>query len=94
MNLNTTDEVPVQRMYNSLPKMQHADMRAHIRKMIDKGLVRKSESAWSSPIVIAKKKDNAIRFYCDFRRLNDKTIPDQHPLPRVQEVLDSLQGSS
>jgi hypothetical protein len=45
-------------------------------------------------VVITKKKNGHIRFCCDYRQLNKKTIQDKHPLPRVQETLDSLQGSS
>jgi transposase InsO family protein len=94
LHLNTIDEVPVQRMYNSLPKLQHADVRSHIQTMIEKGWIRKSESSWSSPIVVVKKKDNSIRLCCDFRRLNSKTVRDCHPIPRISEAVDSLQGSS
>ena len=52
-----------------------------------------SNSAWSSPIVLVTKKDGSTRFCVDYRRLNDLTVKDAYPIPRVDECLDSLTGS-
>ena len=94
LDLQTTDETPVQRNYNSIPKPLYSDVKKHIQTLLDKKWIQKSKSSWSSPIVIARKKDGGIRLCCDFRLLNKKTIPDKHPLPRIQESLDNLQGST
>ena len=93
LQLNTIDNVPVQRNYNAIPKPMYAEVRAQIQTMLDNGWIRRAESAWSSPIVLVKKKTGGMRLCCDFRLLNKKTIPDKHPIPRITEALDSLQGS-
>ena len=93
MEIKTEDDIPVQRAYNSIPRNLYQDVKAHVQDLLNKGWIRKSKSAWSSPVVIVRKKDGDIRLCCDFRKLNQKTIPDKHPLPRVQETLDNLQGS-
>ena len=41
-------------------------------------------------MVLVHKKDGGLRFCINFRRLNDKTMKDSYPLPRIQESLDSL----
>ncbi len=41
-----------------------------------------------------EKKDMSLRLCVDFRGLNSKTIPDRHPLPRIQDLLDNLGGYS
>ena len=43
---------------------------------------------------MAPKRDGTLRFCVDYRRLNELTIPDSHPLPRIDDTLDALGGSS
>ena len=49
-------------------------------------------SSYSSPIVVVRKKDGTMRMCIDYRALNLKTIPDAQPIPRIQDILDSLGG--
>ena len=93
MNIKTTDDIPVQKSYNAIPKHLYSEVKKHIQDLLNRGWIRKSASSWSSPVVIVRKKDGDIRLCCDFRQLNKKTVPDKHPLPRIQDALDNLQGS-
>ncbi|KAI5149382.1 hypothetical protein ENBRE01_0870 [Enteropsectra breve] len=61
-----------------------------IQKNIRLGIISESSSAWSSRIVPIKKKDGSLRLCIDFRPLNLITIKDQYPIPRIDEILDSL----
>ncbi|CAK1589169.1 unnamed protein product [Parnassius mnemosyne] len=63
--------------------------------MLEQGMIRPSESAWSSPIWIVPKKVDASgktkwRLVVDFRKLNEKTISDKYPIPNISDVLDKL----
>ena len=62
--------------------------------MLQDGVIRPSTSPWSSLIVMVRKKDGAWRFCIDFRKLNDVTHKDAYPLPRIDETLESLSGST
>ncbi|MCG7874761.1 MAG: retropepsin-like aspartic protease, partial [Candidatus Thiodiazotropha endolucinida] len=61
-----------------------------IKAMAEKGLIEPSHSAWSAPAVLVPKRDGTTRFCIDYRRLNQLTIPDSHPLPRIDDTLDAL----
>ena len=93
MDITTENEVPVQKRYNSIPQPLLMQVKGHVKDMLNRGWITRSSSAWSSPVVIVRKQGGEIRLCCDFRQLNSKTIADKHPLPRVQESLDSLNGS-
>lgn len=62
--------------------------------MLDAGVISPSTSPQSFPIVLVKKEDGSLRFCVDYRRLNNVTIKDATPLPRIDDSLDSLYGAS
>ena len=68
-------------------------MKRLIQEMLDQGAIQHSESPWSSPVVLAKKKDGSTRFCIDYRKVNEVTRKDAYPLPRVDDTLDTLVGS-
>ncbi len=78
--------------YNAIPKPLYREVKNYVQNLLDRGWIRKSTSAYSSPVVCVRKKDMSLRL--DFRGLNSKTIPDCHPLPRIQDLLDNLGGHS
>ena len=94
MGINLTDEVPVNDAYRHLPRKLYEDVKNYINDLVINGWVQESKSAFASPIVCVRKKDGSMRLCCDYRRLNLKTIPDRHPIPRVQDLLDGLGGQT
>ena len=56
-----------------------------VRDLLALGLIQSSLSPWASGIVMVKKKSGELRLCCDFRPLNEVTIKDAYPLPRIDE---------
>lgn len=81
-----------QRPYRHGPA-QEAEIEKQVQELKQHGLIREGHGAWSSPVVLVKKKDDSWRFCVDYRRLNDVTIKDAYPLPRIDDSLDALGGS-
>ena len=62
--------------------------------MLESGTIRPSQSAWCNAMVLVQKKDGGLCFCIDFCHLNAHRKKDSYPLPRIQEVLESLVGTS
>lgn len=89
-----TDQQINSKLYR-LPPKHEEEVRRQIEEMETQGIIRKSNSRYSSPIVIvAKKPDNSgrqkFRLCVDYRKLNEITIDDKYPLPNIDNILDKL----
>ena len=58
--------------------------------MLRRDIIERSKSTWSSPIVLVSKPDGSWRFCNDFRKLNEISIYDAYPMPRVDELIEWL----
>ena len=72
--------------------MQRQAIKQEIDKMLDSGVIEESNSPWSFPIVLVPKPDQSIRFCINYNKLNDLTVKDKFPLPRIDDCLDSFSG--
>lgn len=88
-----TDSAPIkQRYYPISPAMQKVVDR-ELDGMLAQGVIERSNSPWSSPILLIPKRDNTYRFCVDYRKLNAVTKRDAYPLPYVSHILDKLRDA-
>lgn len=57
------------------------------------GFISPSTSPYGSPVLFAKKKDGSLRLCVDYRALNKITVKNRYPLPRIDELIDRVQGA-
>jgi hypothetical protein len=91
--IDTGDAKPIkQRAYRAGLKDRER-IKEEIDRLLEKGAIRKSNSPWASPVVIVPKKNGKRRVCIDYRKINKVTRKDNHPLPRIDDMLDTFQKS-
>lgn len=92
--INVKDSLPIKQAPRRIPFQQREEVDKIMEEMITKGIIEESQSPWVSPAVMVKKKDGTLRFCIDYRKLNNNTVKDSYPLPRIDDILDQLSGNS
>ena len=86
--INLKDETPVIYKPRILPQAYEKDIYKQINDLLGKCVVEISDSPYASPIVPVVKRDGSIRLCCDYRKLNEKTVPSTFPIPRNENLFD------
>lgn len=92
-HINTGDSLPIKQPPRRIAPAKRQEMEKAVNELIAQGIVEKSQSPWSSAVVLVRKKDGTTRCCVDYRALNNKTIKDSYPLPRVDDTLEALVGA-
>ncbi|KAK3084156.1 hypothetical protein FSP39_009188 [Pinctada imbricata] len=88
--IETGNNPPVrQRFYRQSPQV-NAEMNRQLEEMLNADIIEESSSMWQSPVVMVKKKNGELRFAVDYRKLNAITQQHTFPLPRLEDVFDTI----
>lgn len=87
-----THEPPVHARARRLSPEKLAAAKAEFLKMEEMGIIRRSNSPWSSPLHVVPKSDGTWRPCGDYRQLNTATKDDRYPLPHIQDFNNHLTG--
>ena len=91
--INLTERRPISCRPRRYTLDQQAIIDKEVENMLVEGFIRPSASPYASGVVLVKKKTGDWRFCIDYRPLNRVTIRDQHPLPRINDLLMSIRDS-
>ena len=70
-----------------------AELKRQLTELEAAGRIQESKSPYGAPILFVKKKSGEMRMCIDYRALNNITVKNKYPLPRVDELFDQLQGA-
>ena len=76
-----------------VPQSQEAKLKAEIERLVELKVLRKvNESEWASPAFTISKPDGTLRSLTDSRELNKRLKLYPYPLPKIQDMLQKLEG--
>ena len=90
LSINTGEASPIRSHPYRIPPVWREEVKQQIDQLLDLGIIRASESPWSSSVVTVKKKDGGIRICVDYRAVNGVTAPDPYLMPFIEDILDTL----
>lgn len=92
MEIKLSSSQPIQyRPYRT----SHSDrqiIREMVSELLENNIIRDSNSPYASPVLLVSKKNGEKRLCIDYRALNKITIKDKYPMPRIEDLVDRLQG--
>ncbi|XP_058068585.1 uncharacterized protein LOC131217654 [Magnolia sinica] len=76
-----------------MPPSEMEELRSQIDNLLKSGFIRPNISPWGAPILFVRKKDGSLRLCVDYRRLNQVTVRNKYPLPRIDDLFNQLRSA-
>ena len=89
-HIRVGDASPIQQKPYRVPYAQRDVVKQELDRMLQAKVIRPSTSPWASPIVLVTKKDGSVCFCVDYRKLNQVAKFDAYPMPRIEELVDTI----
>jgi hypothetical protein len=86
------DTTPISKRAYRVSRPELVELKKQIDELLEKGYIRPNTSPWATPILFVEKKDGTKRMCIDYRSLNEVTIKNKYPLPRIEDLFDQLRG--
>jgi hypothetical protein len=85
---------PISKRPYRMPVNELVELKKQIAKLQSKGFIHPSSSPWGAPMLFVEKKDGTQWMCVDYRSLNEVTIKNKYPLPRIEDLFDQMKGAS
>ena len=73
--------------------LELGELRKQLDDLLRKGFIKPSKSPFGAPILFVHKKDGGLRMCIDYRAHNKITVKNRYPIPRIDDLLDQLNGA-
>jgi hypothetical protein len=84
---------PIYKTTYRMATLELAELKKHIKELLEKGFIRPSTSPWRAPVIFFLEKDGTQMLCVDYHALNEVTIKNKYPLPRIDDLFDQLRGA-
>jgi hypothetical protein len=84
---------PISKRAYRVSRPELVELKKQIDELSEKGYIRPSTSPWAAPVLFVEKKDGTRRMCIDYWALNEVTIKNKYPLPRIEYLFDQLRGA-
>jgi hypothetical protein len=84
---------PIYKTPFRMTTLELAELKEHIKELLEKGFIRPSSSPWGAPVIFVTKMDVTQRLCVDYHVLNEVTIKNKHLMPMIDDLLDQLRGA-
>jgi hypothetical protein len=85
---------PISKRTYRMPMNELIELKKQIAEMQAKGFIRPSSSLWGASVLFIEKKDGIQRMCVYYHSLNEITIKNMYPLPRIKDLFDQMKGAS
>jgi hypothetical protein len=85
---------PISKRAYRVSRPKFVELKKQLDESLEKGYIRPSTLPWATPVSFVEKKDGTKRISVDYRALNEVTIKNKYPLPRIEDMFDQLRASS
>ncbi|GBM26819.1 Transposon Ty3-I Gag-Pol polyprotein [Araneus ventricosus] len=93
-HINTERHPPVSVPPYRMTPMKKELLRKEIEDLLEKDVIEECESVYGAPVVLIPNPDGKTRLCIDYRKLNEITVPDSYPLPRMDDILQSVKHTT
>ncbi|KAK1694992.1 hypothetical protein QYE76_011689 [Lolium multiflorum] len=84
------EDIPVVNEFQDMGPKELKELKEQLDDLEQKGFIQESISPWGSPVIFVDKRDGGRRMCGDYRNLNNVTIKNKYPLPRIQDLFDQI----
>jgi hypothetical protein len=85
---------PISKRPYRMPINELVELKKQIAELQAKGFIRPNSSPWGAPMLLVEKKDETQQMCVDYRSLNEVTIKNKYPLPRIEDLFDHMKDTT
>jgi hypothetical protein len=69
------------------------ELKKHVTELQEVGYIRSNSSPYGAPVLFVQKKEGSQGMCVDYRSLNDVTVKNKYPSPRIEDLFDQMRGT-